>query len=64
MAADKIFVGRKDELEQFKEVLEDTKGQAALVVGPPGMGKTWLVDEMAEAGVSGEHYAVRREAGK
>jgi tetratricopeptide (TPR) repeat protein/energy-coupling factor transporter ATP-binding protein EcfA2 len=48
MDADKIFVGRKDELEQFKEVLKDPKGQAVLVVGQAGMGKTWLVNEMAE----------------
>ena len=30
MSAGKIFVGRKDELEQFKEVLKDPKGQAPL----------------------------------
>jgi tetratricopeptide (TPR) repeat protein len=44
----KIFVGRKAELEQFKKVLEDPEGQAVLVVGHRGMGKTWLVDKMAE----------------
>jgi len=34
MAEGKIFVGRKDELEQFKEVLKkNPKGQAVLVVG-------------------------------
>ena len=48
MAEGKIFVGRKAELEQFKEVLEDLKGQAVLVVGEAGMGKTWLVNKMAE----------------
>ena len=48
MDADKIFVGRKAELEQFKEVLKDPKGQAVLVVGQAGMGKTWLVNKMAE----------------
>jgi KaiC/GvpD/RAD55 family RecA-like ATPase len=48
MAEGKIFVGRKAELEQFKEVLKDPKGQAVLVVGQVGMGKTWLVNKMAE----------------
>jgi len=33
MSAEKIFVGRKAELEQFKEVLQNPKGQAVLVVG-------------------------------
>jgi hypothetical protein len=33
MAEERIFVGRKDELEQFGKVLEDPKGQAVLVVG-------------------------------
>lgn len=28
MATDKVFVGRKYELEQFKEVLADPRGQA------------------------------------
>jgi len=36
MDAGKIFVGRKDELEQFKEVLKNPKGQAVLVVGQAG----------------------------
>ncbi len=48
MAEGKIFVGRKAELEQFKEVLKNPKGQAVLVVGQAGMGKTWLVNKMAE----------------
>jgi len=48
MDAEKIFVGRKAELEQFKAVLDDPKGQAVLVVGQAGMGKTWLVNEMAK----------------
>ena len=33
MAEGKIFVGKKTELEQFKEVLKNPKGQAVLVVG-------------------------------
>jgi KaiC/GvpD/RAD55 family RecA-like ATPase len=48
MADKKIFVGRKDELEQFGKVLEDPKGQAVFVVGQAGMGKTWLTHKMAE----------------
>jgi GTPase SAR1 family protein len=48
MAEERIFVGRKDELEQFRKVLEDPKGQAVLVVGQAGMGKTWLTYKMAE----------------
>jgi tetratricopeptide (TPR) repeat protein len=57
MAEERIFVGRKDELEQFGKVLEDPKGQAVLVVGQAGMGKTWLVNEMvrcAEIGILSE----------
>ncbi|NVL91278.1 MAG: tetratricopeptide repeat protein [Desulfobacterales bacterium] len=48
MAEKRIFVGRKAELEQFGKVLEDPKGQAVLVVGQAGMGKTWLINKMAE----------------
>jgi tetratricopeptide (TPR) repeat protein/energy-coupling factor transporter ATP-binding protein EcfA2 len=48
MAAERIFVGRTQELEQFKKVLEDPQGQAVLVVGQAGMGKTWLINKMAE----------------
>ncbi|MBL7153317.1 MAG: hypothetical protein ISS79_06345 [Phycisphaerae bacterium] len=48
MGSERIFVGRKGELERFGEVLAEAKGQAILVVGQAGMGKTWLVDEMAE----------------
>jgi len=48
MDAGKIFVGRKAELEQFKEALKNPKGQAVLVVGQAGMGKSWLVNKMAE----------------
>jgi hypothetical protein len=33
MAAERIFVGRTQELEQFKKVLENPQGQAVLVVG-------------------------------
>jgi len=47
MDNEQIFVGRKDELARFKNVLEDTQGQAVLVTGPPCMGKTMLVNRMA-----------------
>jgi len=36
MSEDKIFVGREDELKQFKKVLEDKRGQAVLVDGQAG----------------------------
>lgn len=39
MTTDKIFVGRKEELEQFKKVLEEPKGEAVLVVGRAEMGR-------------------------
>ena len=42
-----IFVGRRDELKHFDEILASPKGQAVLVVGPQGMGKTLLVNRMA-----------------
>lgn len=48
MSGGKIFVGRKAELQQFKKVIEDPQGQAVLVVGHRGMGKTWLINRMAE----------------
>ncbi len=48
MAEKRIFVGRKEELEKFGKVLEDPKGQAVLVVGQAGMGKTWLLGEFEE----------------
>ena len=37
MTVEKIFVGRKAELEQFKKVLEDPQGQAASVIGQSDM---------------------------
>lgn len=48
MSGGRIFVGRKAELAQFKKVIEDPRGQAVLVVGHRGMGKTWLINRMAE----------------
>ncbi len=46
MEQQRIFVGRKPELEQFKALLADPRGQAVVVVGQAGMGKTWLLDRM------------------
>lgn len=48
MSSDKIFVGRKDELEQFKKVLAEPQGQAVLVVGQAGMGKSMLLERMEQ----------------
>ena len=42
-----LFVGREKEIAQWQRVLADPRGQAVLVVGQPGMGKTLLVNEMA-----------------
>lgn len=41
------FVGRRDELRRFDEVLTSPEGQAVVVVGQAGMGKTMLVNRMA-----------------
>lgn len=46
-AGKEVFVGRQKELEQFKEALKDPAGQAVVVVGHRGMGKTWLINKMA-----------------
>ncbi|MBN1916718.1 MAG: ATP-binding protein [Verrucomicrobia bacterium] len=51
MADQRIFVGRKAELKRFDEILRDPAGQAILVVGQQGMGKTWLVEEMARRAI-------------
>lgn len=48
MSTERVFVGREAELRQFKEVLEDPQGQAILVIGQAGMGKTWLLNKMVE----------------
>lgn len=48
MAGEKVFVGRKKELKHLRKVLKGRRGQAVLVVGQAGMGKTWLMNRMAE----------------
>jgi hypothetical protein len=52
-----IFVGRKEELKEFTKALEDPRGQAIIVVGNRGMGKTWLVNRMAK--LAGEHPTLK-----
>ena len=46
------FVGRKQELDQWTELLSEpaVKGQAVVVVGKYGMGKTWLLEKMIQTG--------------
>jgi len=46
-ASTEVFVGRHKELAQFKDALKDPDGQAVVVVGNRGMGKTWLINKMA-----------------
>jgi len=57
MAEERIFVGRTKEIEQFKKVLEDRQGQAVLVVGQAGMGKTLLLNKMTK--IAGSHPNLR-----
>jgi len=47
MTTEKIFVGREAELQDFMSVLERSAGEAVMVVGQAGMGKTMLVNKMA-----------------
>ena len=44
----RLFFGRTDELRRFDEVLASPTGQAVLVVGSPGMGKTVLLDRVRD----------------
>ena len=60
MADGKIFVGRKAELEQFKEVLKNPKGQAVLIVGQVEIGKGWLVNKSVKF-VENHHGAKSRK---
>lgn len=56
MAKIDIFVGRRQELEQFKDVLKNPRGQVVLVVGQVGMGKTWLLNKMAQVAENYEGF--------
>ena len=40
MDIENLFVGRRDELKLWEKVLSDPQGQAVLVVGQQGMGKS------------------------
>lgn len=57
MTATRTFVGRRVELKEFVRVLEDPRGQAVVVVGQIGIGKTWLLNKMAE--VAKSHSGLR-----
>ena len=48
--AARTFVGRKQELDQWSKLLTGAAdaGQAVVVVGKYGMGKTWLLDQMVQ----------------
>jgi len=52
------FVGRKQELDQWSELLARTTetGQAVVVVGKYGMGKTWLLDQMVKKAQQNEPH--------
>jgi len=43
-----VFVGREDELKQWATVLASPEGQAVVVVGQEGMGKTLLLNRMVD----------------
>ncbi len=57
MSSERIFVGRTDELSQFEKILASPQGRAVVVVGQPGMGKTMLVNRMADR--AGNHPDLR-----
>ncbi len=44
MSSTTPFFGREAELGALREALDDPRGKAVLVVGPQGMGKTWLIE--------------------
>ncbi len=50
----KRFIGRKKELEQFTKVLEEPKGQAVIIVGAKGSGKSALLEEILKAAKASE----------
>ena len=55
------FVGRRIELARWEEVLADPRGQAVLVVGPQGFGKTVLGGRMLKLAESHQTFDCRTE---
>jgi len=53
MGKNEGFFGREKEIGRWLEVLEEPKGEAVIVVGQMGMGKTMLVNKMAR--IAEEH---------
>ena len=53
------FVGRKDEIARFLEILEEPAGQAIVVSGQAGMGKTWLVNRLASIAEAHTEFTCR-----
>jgi len=47
------FVGRKEAIEQFNQILESPQGKVILVVGQVNMGKTFLLHKMVQ--IAQEH---------
>jgi len=50
--AEKCFVGRRQELRQFEDLLLDPRGRAIAVIGSLGIGKSALLYKMAEFALS------------
>lgn len=48
MTEENLFVGREAELKRFDDLLQSPDGQAIIVSGQPGMGKTALLDRITE----------------
>ncbi|MCW4017904.1 MAG: tetratricopeptide repeat protein [Candidatus Bathyarchaeota archaeon] len=53
-----IFVGRKDEINQFFQFLEKNENSAFVVVGEPGIGKTCFLKKMVNDLKSNDKYIV------
>ena len=42
-----MFVGRSNEIKLFSEIIERPEGQAIMVIGHSGMGKTSLLGKLS-----------------